>query len=323
MKKIYLALMVSAFCFPLFGQNLASNQVRVNGRTFTLGTNTYNADYDVIFNQWYRGHANAEQAKQGEDLSWINDFTRAYTLGFLEGNLAINDNALGAVKIIAFSKSGGTRSRLGGIGILRMLQWLVYDGATGILIGAQLHIEAYNAYASITPDFFDVPEFSFPLRVGSINTPLTNFDAGRNLVSYKTVYQYETDSSITNGVRASIYSVNSETAKKLKDADDFARTMRREVPALFGNVAQPNNRPGGQNVNSNATHRLTADLNVFAEQDGGSAIMASPKKGDPVQVLEYGEYADWNGITAKWAKVTTSDNKTGWLFSGYLEELRK
>jgi hypothetical protein len=56
---------------------------------------------------------------------------------------------------------------------------------------------------------------------------------------------------------------------------------------------------------------------------GGSAIMASPKKGDPVQVLEYGAYADWNGITAKWAKVTTSDNKTGWLFSGYLEELRK
>jgi hypothetical protein len=36
--------------------------------------------------------------------------------------------------------------------------------------------------------------------------------------------------------------------------------------------------------------------------------------------LEYGDYADWNGITAKWANVKTSDDKTGWLFSGYLEE---
>jgi len=71
-----------------------------------------------------------------------------------------------------------------------------------------------------------------------------------------------------------------------------------------------------------ATHRLTADLNVFSRQDGGSSVVASLKKGNSVQVLEYGEYASWNGITAKWAKVQTSDNKTGWLFSAYLEEAR-
>jgi SH3-like domain-containing protein len=76
-------------------------------------------------------------------------------------------------------------------------------------------------------------------------------------------------------------------------------------------------------VMQNATHQLTADLNVFAEQDGGSPVVVSLKKGNPVQVLEYGEYADWNGVTAKWAKIKTGDGKTGWLFSGYLEELRK
>jgi len=71
-----------------------------------------------------------------------------------------------------------------------------------------------------------------------------------------------------------------------------------------------------------ATHRLTADLNVFSRQDSGSEVAASLKKGDFVQVLEYGDYASWNGITAKWAKVQTGDNKTGWLFSGYLEALK-
>ena len=75
-------------------------------------------------------------------------------------------------------------------------------------------------------------------------------------------------------------------------------------------------------VRFSATHRLTADLNVFSRQDGGSAVVASLKKGNSVQVLEYGEYANWNGITAKWAKVQTADNKTGWLFSAYLEETK-
>lgn len=71
-----------------------------------------------------------------------------------------------------------------------------------------------------------------------------------------------------------------------------------------------------------ATHRLTADLNVFSRQDGGSTVVASLKKGNSIQVLEYGDYASWNGITAKWVKVQTADSKTGWLFSGYLEETK-
>jgi len=63
-------------------------------------------------------------------------------------------------------------------------------------------------------------------------------------------------------------------------------------------------------------------LNVFSQQDGGSAVVASLKKGDSVRFLEYGAYASWNGITAKWARVQTNDDKIGWLFSGYLEEVR-
>jgi hypothetical protein len=110
----------------------------------------------------------------------------------------------------------------------------------------------------------------------------------------------------------------------LKDADDFARVMKKNIPSLRETMTQEKAEPSPrQPVMQNATRQLTADLNVFAEQDGGSSGVASLEKGNPVQVLEYGDYADWNGITAKWAKIKTVDDKTGWLFSGYLKALRK
>jgi hypothetical protein len=310
MRPVYLALALCALCLPVFGQNLTASQVRINGKTFTIGTNTYDADYNVIFNQWYKGHKNASEAKQGEDMSWVTDFTRTYTLNFLEGTLAISGNTIGGVKVIRFSKGG-----YNGVGFLNMRQWLVYDSGTGVLIGAQLHIEALNAYYKVGPEFFDLPEFLFPLKVSNVNAPISSCDTGREFVSYKNVYEHSTDSSTTNGVEVCIYRVNSAIAKQLKEADDLARASKKNVPSLLGTMTQETMR--------NPTHRLTADLNVFAKQDGGSQVVVSLKKGTQVQVLEYGDYADWNGIAAKWAKVKTGDDKTGWLFSGYLEELRK
>jgi hypothetical protein len=316
MRKFLFAVTISLLCFPLFGQNLNSNQVRVNSRVFTVGTNTYDADYNIIFNQWYRGHKSAEEARQGEDLSWINDFTRNYTLNFQEGNLSIGANAIGRVKIISFLKNGSIRDRFGGIALLGILTQLFYDSTTGRLIGAQTHIEAYNAYFNVRPDFFDMPEFTFPLSVNRVNEPISIIDTGRNLVSYKNVYEYSTSSSTTNGVMVCIFSINNTTVNRLKDADDLAKAARRNIPSLMGTFEDTT-------IFRDATHNLTADLNVFTEQDGGSRIIASLKKGDPVQVLEYGPYADWNGITARWAKVKTADDKSGWLFSGYLEAIRR
>jgi hypothetical protein len=326
MKKITLAIIAGLLCFPLFGQNLAANQVQINKRTFTIGTSTYDADYNVIFNQWYKGHKNAGEAKQGEDLSWINDFTRTYTLGFQEGNLAVGGNDLGIVKIISFSRSGGTRNAFGEIGTLAMEQWLVYDAKTKKLIGAQFQINTYNAYIFVKPDFFDLPDFAFPLKVSKTNAPISTINAN-GLVSYKNVYEFD----VTTGSRQSIYQVSGEIAKKLKEADDYAKALRRDIPSLLGElkkppepqpVPQPVPQPEPENAGfKNATHKLTADLNVFSRQDGGSEVVTSLKKGDPVQVLEYGDYASWNGITAKWAKVQTADSKTGWLFSGYIEAI--
>jgi hypothetical protein len=322
MKRINLAIITIFLCLPIFAQSPAANQVQINKRNFTIGTNTYDTDYNLIFNQWYKGHKNAEEAKQGEDLSWVNDFNRTYTLGFAEGNLAIGGNEIDSVKIISFTRSGGRRNSFGDIGMLSINQQLVYDSKSGKLIGAQFDLDTYNAYFNVKTDFFDMPEFAFPLKVSVKNTAVSNISVSSGLASYKIVYEYTSNAGSTSaGVKESIYHVNSEIAKKLKEADDYAKNVKNDIPSLLGelhNVRELNN-VGFINI----THRLTIDLNVFSRQDGGSTVVASLKKGAAIQVLEYGDYASWNGITAKWAKVQTNDNKTGWLFSGYLEEVNK
>ncbi|MDR2782587.1 MAG: SH3 domain-containing protein [Treponema sp.] len=97
--------------------------------------------------------------------------------------------------------------------------------------------------------------------------------------------------------------------------------MKKEIPSPMGTFIEK--QEAERKASKTATRCLTADLNVFTDQDGGSQVVASLKQGNAVQVLAYGEYADWNGITAKWAQVKTEDGKTGWLFSRYLEALKK
>jgi uncharacterized protein YgiM (DUF1202 family) len=70
-------------------------------------------------------------------------------------------------------------------------------------------------------------------------------------------------------------------------------------------------------------YRLTADATLYAEQDFNAAVAASLPKGTAVQLNGYGEYTDLDGDTAKWAQVTTTAGKTGWIFSGFLEERPK
>jgi hypothetical protein len=70
-------------------------------------------------------------------------------------------------------------------------------------------------------------------------------------------------------------------------------------------------------------HRLTADAKLYADQDFNAAVAASLPRGTAVQLNGYGEYTDLDGETAKWAQVTTTAGKTGWVFSGFLEERPK
>jgi hypothetical protein len=89
----------------------------------------------------------------------------------------------------------------------------------------------------------------------------------------------------------------------------FDKYQRPEPPKTAAKPAFP------------ATHRLTQDLKLFADQESGTVI-ATLKKGSGVQVEAYGDYADMDNITAKWARVKTEDDRKGWLFSGYLEKTK-
>jgi hypothetical protein len=143
----------------------------------------------------------------------------------------------------------------------------VYDIGTGVLIGAQLHIVAFRPYnpSKVGPESFNMPEFLFPIKVSEVNIPISNFDTGRGFVSYKNVFEYFTvDRGRTSGVKVCIYHVNSTVAKQLKEADSFARIMKKDIPSLLGTLTQKpveQKPPVEQNeaVMKNATHRLTAD----------------------------------------------------------------
>jgi hypothetical protein len=69
-----------------------------------------------------------------------------------------------------------------------------------------------------------------------------------------------------------------------------------------------------------ATHQLTADTKLYANQDFEAAVLATLKKGTGVQFKQYGDYTDLDGETAKWAQISIAGGQTGWVFSGYLQQ---
>ena len=112
--------------------------------------------------------------------------------------------------------------------------------------------------------------------------------------------------------------LNVATQLRLRQLESARQSGQQPAPAPApATVSRPEPPPSFP-----ATHRLTADLNVFAEQHSGSALIVFLRKGAGVQVEAYGNYADMNDITARWARVKTENGQTGWLFSGYLETIR-
>jgi SH3-like domain-containing protein len=52
-------------------------------------------------------------------------------------------------------------------------------------------------------------------------------------------------------------------------------------------------------------------------------VVTTLARGARVKLEGYGVYTDIDGETAKWARITTPDGKTGWVFSGYLADAPK
>ncbi|AEF84991.1 hypothetical protein TREPR_0643 [Treponema primitia ZAS-2] len=107
MKKSFFCLLFGIMTVCVFGQELKANQVKINGTVFTLGINTYQNDYGLIFNKWYEGHNSASSLQRGESLNWVNGFTGKYSIETCDYDITVNHETVEKdLHGILFSGSG-------------------------------------------------------------------------------------------------------------------------------------------------------------------------------------------------------------------------
>jgi hypothetical protein len=155
----------------------------------------------------------------------------------------------------------------------------------------------------------------------------TNYD-GRGYL-----YQYETRDFFTSfilhartGPSAAAWKKYEEQAEVEKARAAAAEKARAEEAARVAAAEKARAEEAARTAaaeRAKYAYRLTADATLYAEQDFNAAVADNLSKGTVVQLNGYGEYTDLGDETAKWAQVTTTAGKTGWVFSGFLEERPK
>jgi hypothetical protein len=68
------------------------------------------------------------------------------------------------------------------------------------------------------------------------------------------------------------------------------------------------------------SHTLTSNLRLRAKPGTSSAVVDTLQEGSGVYMLQTGNTATIDGITAPWVYVAAQNGRQGWCFSGYLEE---
>jgi hypothetical protein len=68
------------------------------------------------------------------------------------------------------------------------------------------------------------------------------------------------------------------------------------------------------------THIVTANLNLMLRPDNTALVSAILSEDTAVQILEEGNIAIVNDITARWVRIISSEGISGWCFGGYLAE---
>jgi hypothetical protein len=71
------------------------------------------------------------------------------------------------------------------------------------------------------------------------------------------------------------------------------------------------------------SHTLTSNLRLRTKPGTSAAVEDTLPEGSGVYVLQTGDSATIDGITAPWVYVAAQNVKQGWCFSGYLEEVRE
>ena len=132
MNKGLLITLLWAMATAVYAQDMS--QITINNVKFEIGTNDYQRDYTLIYTTWYKGRLSADNLVVGEDVSWVNNFTKNVKLGEpAEAKLRLFDIELGEVRVLSL----GTCE-------------LYYSKDTNKLIGFKIEGMSMSSYNRIT-----------------------------------------------------------------------------------------------------------------------------------------------------------------------------
>jgi hypothetical protein len=135
-----------------------------------------------------------------------------------------------------------------------------------------------------------------------------------------------------SGVQISGEALSSALAKRREETSSFGyERFNSEAVDLLrsmatGQVTAPNTTESPSNpvgTNTSKLYYSTTNLRLRNEPDASKDNrIASIPEGDSVELLEVGDTTTMDGINAPWYKVKTADGTIGWVFSGYLSDVK-
>jgi hypothetical protein len=220
MNKGLLITLLWAMATAVYAQDMS--QITINNVKFEIGTNDYQRDYTLIYTTWYKGHLSADNLVVGEDVSWVNNFTKNVKLGEpAEAKLRLFEIELGEVRVITLNTCE-----------------LYYSKDTNKLIGFKIEgmsMSSYNRLTStadvILGDFDPFYRTARPqsLKLNERYEPVNN---AKNIVAVYYV-QYEPRLTIPGGVYMYAVQVAPDVYKQINDLKQWHKQAQKELPGSY------------------------------------------------------------------------------------------
>jgi len=213
MVTFIFTLMLMLMVVSLHSQDVS--QIIINNTRFTIGTNNYQNDYNLIYINWYNRHLSSDTLVEGEDLSWLNNFTRNISLGEpAEAMIRLFEIELGEVRVLTIGSCQ-----------------LFYDKDSNILIGYYIEFEDYTSNRTLEGILNVSQEYyrTFrPSRTISVGGKYDGSDRSKNIIS-----EYSVTAFLITG--ASLYSiqVTSEVFTRINESRQWYIQAQRSLPESY------------------------------------------------------------------------------------------
>jgi hypothetical protein len=218
MRKIIVSTILLTLTISAYSQDVS--QIIINNTRFEIGTNNYQNDYDLIYNNWYKGHLSAETLVVGEDVSWVNSFTRNINLGEpSEAKLRLFEIELGEVRVLIIGSCG-----------------LYYNKDTNKLIAFSLNLERMinNQTVETILNFFQPYYRTYRPQTISMNEKYDVSNGTKNIVSEYLIYSYlHFQGYLFGGADIYSVSVSPDIYKRISDLKQWHRQAQREIPRSY------------------------------------------------------------------------------------------